>query len=160
MSRRPAGQRVANETPCRTIDHAGGRPRGWVRRLGGYLLVYKRNLIVAFAGAIVGSVAQVVVPLVERQIVDNVIVRHSSPLAPWVVALLGLGVVTFVGAYFRRYRGGRVALDVQYDLATPCKATCSASTSRISTACRPASSWPAPIPTRRSYRASSASFRS
>jgi ATP-binding cassette subfamily B protein len=72
--------------------------------------------VIAFAGAIVGSVAQVIVPLIERQIVDNVILHHNSPLAPWLVALLGLGVVTFVGAYFRRYRGGRVALDVQYDL--------------------------------------------
>ena len=89
---------------------------GWVRRLSRYVLVHKRNLLIAFGGAIVGSLAQVIVPLVERQIVDNVIVRHNSPLAPWLVALLGLGVVTFVGAYFRRYRGGRVALDVQYDL--------------------------------------------
>jgi ATP-binding cassette, subfamily B, bacterial len=97
-------------------DERGVQPTGWVRRLGGYLLVHKRNLVIAFAGAIVGSVAQVIVPLVERQIVDNVIVHHSSPLAPWIAALLGLGVVTFVGAYFRRYRGGRVALDVQYDL--------------------------------------------
>ncbi|MGO9583888.1 MAG: ABC transporter ATP-binding protein [Acidimicrobiales bacterium] len=95
---------------------AAGQRGGWVRRLGGYVLVHKRNLLIAFAGAIVGSVAQVIVPLIERQIVDNVILRHTSPLAPWLVALLGLGVVTFVGAYFRRYRGGRVALDVQYDL--------------------------------------------
>jgi ATP-binding cassette subfamily B protein len=87
-----------------------------VRRLGGYLLLHKRNLVIAFAGAIVGSVAQVIVPLIERQIVDNVIVQHTSPLAPWLAALLVLGVVTFIGAYFRRYRGGRVALDVQYDL--------------------------------------------
>ena len=78
--------------------------------------MHKRNLLIAFIGAIVGSLAQVIVPLIERQIVDNVILRHASPLAPWLVALLGLGVVTFVGAYFRRYRGGRVALDVQYDL--------------------------------------------
>ncbi len=94
----------------------GAAPKGWVRRLGVYLLRHKRNLVIAFAGAIVGSVAQVIVPLVERQIVDNVILRHSSPLAPWIAILLGLGVVTFVGAYFRRYRGGRVALDVQFDL--------------------------------------------
>jgi ATP-binding cassette subfamily B protein len=87
-----------------------------VRRLSSYVLVHRRNLLIALSGAIVGSVAQVVVPLIERQIVDNVIVRHSSPLAPWLAVLLGLGVVTFVGAYFRRYRGGRVALDVQYDL--------------------------------------------
>ena len=60
-----------------------------------------------------GSLAQVVVPLVERQIVDNVIVRHNSPLTPWLVASLALGAVTFAGAYFRRYRGARVARDVQ-----------------------------------------------
>ena len=84
--------------------------------MSGYVLVHKRNLVIAFAGALVGSLAQVIVPLIEREIVDNVILKHASPLAPWLVALLALGAVTFVGAYFRRYRGGRVALDVQYDL--------------------------------------------
>jgi ATP-binding cassette subfamily B protein len=90
--------------------------QGWVRRLSGYVLAHRRNLLIAFAGAIVGSLAQVIVPLVERQIVDNVILKHVSPLAPWLATLLVLGAVTFAGAYFRRYRGGRVALDVQYDL--------------------------------------------
>ncbi len=110
-----AGETGANRReaePARTSPS----PPGWVRRLGRYVLVHKRNLIIALAGAIVGSLAQVIVPLIEREIVDNVIVRHASPLAPWLAALLGLGIVTFVGAYFRRYRGGRVALDVQYDL--------------------------------------------
>ncbi len=105
---------TAQASPAQATAAAVGA--GWVRRLSGYVLVHKRNLVIAFAGALVGSLAQVIVPLIERQIVDNVIVRHSSPLAPWLAALLGLGVVTFVGAYFRRYRGGRVALDVQYDL--------------------------------------------
>jgi ATP-binding cassette subfamily B protein len=112
-----AAKAAPGQAPAQaTGGQAAGRRGGWVRRLGGYVLVHKRNLLIAFAGAIVGSVAQVIVPLIERQIVDNVILRHTSPLAPWLVALLGLGVVTFVGAYFRRYRGGRVALDVQYDL--------------------------------------------
>jgi ATP-binding cassette subfamily B protein len=87
-----------------------------VRRLGGYVLRHKGDLVIAFSGAIVASAAQVVVPLVARQIVDNVILRHASPLAPWLSLLLGLAVVTFVGGYFRRYRGGRVALEVQFDL--------------------------------------------
>jgi ATP-binding cassette subfamily B protein len=116
VSRRTAVEKEAEEPAGRATDQAAGVPRGWVRRLGGYVLVHKRNLVIAFAGAIAGGVAQVIVPLIERQIVDNVILRHSSPLAPWLAALLGLGVVTFVGTYFRRYRGGRVALDVQYDL--------------------------------------------
>jgi len=94
---------------------AESRP-GWVRRLWPYLMAHKRNLQIALAGALVGSAAQAVVPLIERQIVDNVILRHRSPLAPWLAVLVGLGVVTFAAAYLRRYRGGRVALDVQYDL--------------------------------------------
>ncbi len=87
-----------------------------MRRLGGYLLRHKKNLLIAVAAAVVGSAAQAVVPLIERQIVDNVIVHHRSSLWPWLVALLGLGAVGFGAAYLRRYRGGRVALDVQYDL--------------------------------------------
>ncbi len=89
---------------------------GWVRRLGGYVLVYRRNLALAFGGAIVASAAQVAVPLVARQIVDGVVLSRTSPLAPWLVVLLALSAVAFFGAYLRRYRGGRVALDVQYDL--------------------------------------------
>ena len=79
-------------------------------------MAHRRNLEIALGGALVGSAAQAVVPLVERQIVDNVILHHRSPLAPWLALLVGLGVVTFAAAYLRRYRGGRVALDVQYDL--------------------------------------------
>ena len=81
-----------------------------------YLMAHRRNLEIALGGALVGSAAQAVVPLIERQIVDNVILHHRSPLAPWLAVLVGLGVVTFAAAYLRRYRGGRVALDVQYDL--------------------------------------------
>ncbi len=89
---------------------------GWVRRLWPYLMRHRRNLQIALGGALVGSAAQALVPLIERQIVDNVILNHRSPLAPWLALLVGLGVLTFVAAHFRRYRGGRVALDVQYDL--------------------------------------------
>ena len=64
-----------------------------------------------------GSVCQTLVPLIERQIVDGVILsRRSAPLA-----VVGCGwsfwrSAAFGFAYIRRYRGGRVALAVQYDL--------------------------------------------
>jgi ATP-binding cassette subfamily B protein len=70
----------------------------------------------ALGAAILGSACQTVVPLVERQIVDNVILHHRSPLWPWLVALVALAAAAFGFAYVRRYRGGRVALAVQYDL--------------------------------------------
>jgi ATP-binding cassette subfamily B protein len=84
--------------------------------LAGYALAYRTNLALAFGGAIAASAAQVAIPLVARQIVDGVVLTRSSALAPWLALLVGLSVVAFCGSYLRRYRGGRVALDVQYDL--------------------------------------------
>jgi len=62
------------------------------------------NLVIAVGAAVVGSGAQAVVPLIERQIVDNVIVHHRSPLWPWLAALVALGAIGFGAAYLRRYR--------------------------------------------------------
>ncbi|MFF4597972.1 ABC transporter ATP-binding protein [Amycolatopsis sp. NPDC001319] len=88
----------------------------WLRRLGGYVLRHRRELLIAFGAAVLGSACQTVVPLLERQIVDGVILSRSASLWPWLIALLVLAAAAFVFAYQRRYRGGRVALAVQYDL--------------------------------------------
>ena len=63
-----------------------------------------------------GSVCQTAVPLVARQIVDGVILTRTSALWPWLLLLVALAAASFGFAYIRRYRGGRVALEVQYDL--------------------------------------------
>ncbi len=55
-------------------------------------------------------------PLISRQIVDNVIVTRRDALWPWLVALFVAAGLTFGLAYLRRYRGGQVAFAVQYDL--------------------------------------------
>ncbi|MGH3490660.1 MAG: ABC transporter ATP-binding protein [Actinopolymorphaceae bacterium] len=86
----------------------------WVRRLGAYCMRSKWLVLVAFGGAIVGMAAAAFVPLVQRQIVDEVIIANQSPMLPWVGALLGLGLVTFGAGFVRRYLGGRLALDVQH----------------------------------------------
>jgi ATP-binding cassette subfamily B protein len=65
---------------------------------------------------VLGSVGQAAVPLIIRQIVDGVIVARSSPLWPWLGALVVLAVVSFGLAFVRRYRGGRVGFAVQNDL--------------------------------------------
>ncbi len=89
---------------------------GWVRRLWGYMALHRRDLSLALGAAVLGSVCQTLVPLIERQIVDGVVVAHTTPLWPWLVSLLVLAAAAFGFAYLRRYRGGRVALEVQYDL--------------------------------------------
>src|SRR5579875_2876297 len=89
---------------------------GWVRRLWGYVLHQRRNLIIAFTAAVIGTGTQVLVPLVARQIVDNVIVARRDSLWPWLLALFGCAALTFGLAYVRRYRVGQLALAVQLEL--------------------------------------------
>ena len=89
---------------------------GWVRRLWQYTLRHRRSVIISLSGALLGSACQVVVPLIARQIVDGVIIAKTSPLLPWLILLVVLALATFGFTYLRRYRGGRVALEVQNDL--------------------------------------------
>ncbi len=92
------------------------RTPGWLRRLGGYVLRHRRDVAIAFSAAVLGAACQAGAPLLERQIVDGVIIEGSEPLLPWLLALLAVAIGAFVGANQRRYRGGKVALEVQYDL--------------------------------------------
>jgi ATP-binding cassette subfamily B protein len=80
------------------------------------MLRHRRSLIIALSAAVLGSACQTLTPLVARQIVDGVILSKSSPLWPWLLLLVGLAAAAFGFAYLRRYRGGRVALEVQTDL--------------------------------------------
>ena len=80
------------------------------------MLRHRRDVILSVGAAVLGGVCQTAVPLVARQIVDGVILRRNSALWPWLLLLVGLAAASFAFAYVRRYRGGRVALEVQYDL--------------------------------------------
>src|SRR3984893_18516135 len=80
------------------------------------MLRHRRDAVLSVGAAVLGSVCQTAVPLVARQIVDGVILTSTSALWPWLLLLVGLAAASFGFAYIRRYRGGRVALEVQYDL--------------------------------------------
>jgi ATP-binding cassette subfamily B protein len=90
--------------------------RGWLRRLFGYVHRHRRPLYLSLVGAVIGGICQTVVPLAERQIVDGVIIRRDSPLWPWLVLMGGVSALGFAMSYLRRYNGGKVGLQVQYDL--------------------------------------------
>jgi ATP-binding cassette subfamily B protein len=100
-------------SPRRTFKAADP---GWVRRLWGYMLRHRSDVALSLGAAVLGSAFQAVVPLIARQIVDGVIIQHTSSLWPWLVLLIALAAAAFGCAYLRRFRGGRVALAVQYDL--------------------------------------------
>jgi ATP-binding cassette subfamily B protein len=103
--------------PGATVDAGTPPPRpGWIRRLLPWLRPHRRNVALAFGGALLGSAISVAVPIVQREIIDGVILTHRTPLAPWLGLLVVLALASFACAYLRRYRGGRVSLDVQYDL--------------------------------------------
>jgi ATP-binding cassette subfamily B protein len=89
---------------------------GWLRRLLGYVLRRRRDVAISFGAAILGATCQAGAPLLERQIVDGVIVERSASLLPWLIALVVVAAGAFLAAHLRRYRGGKVALGVQYDL--------------------------------------------
>ena len=101
------------------------KKQGWIRRLVGYMKPHKKNAYIAFGVAIGGQLIQSLLPLVQKVVVDDVITPQTKaghppgkPLAPWLTLMIVMGVATFIFAYFRRFRGGRIALDVQHDLRT------------------------------------------
>ena len=92
--------------------------RGWVRRLLPYLLSHRRDVGFAFGASVAGMVVSGLTPLVEKIVIDDVVLHRRRPLAPWLALLVAFGVFRFGVAFLRRYHGGRVALDVQHDLRT------------------------------------------
>jgi ATP-binding cassette subfamily B protein len=70
------------------------------------------------AGALAATAGTAAIPLVQRQIIDNVIVTRRESIWPLAGLLVVAAAVNFGGIYLRRYRGGRLSLDVQHDLRT------------------------------------------
>lgn len=91
---------------------------GWVRRLLQWMAPHKAHAFVAFGVAVCGTTLAAFAPLVEKVIVDDVITEQRRSITPWLVMLVAIGIARFGLAYVRRYRGGRIALDVQHDLRT------------------------------------------
>jgi ATP-binding cassette, subfamily B, bacterial len=102
-------------------QHNGVQPSNearWLRRLVGYCWRFKRDVIIALAGALLYTAATLSIPLLQRDIIDNVIVAHKVSVWPLAIGLLIAAVANFFGIYMRRYRGGKMALDVQHAMRT------------------------------------------
>jgi len=111
------GETVIEREPAPAIQPRPAGSGGWIRRLWPFLAAHRGDATLAFGISVLGvGLVQGSTPWVERRIVDDVLIAHRSPLAPWLTLLVFFGVANFVSGYVRRYFGGRVSLDVQYDL--------------------------------------------
>jgi ATP-binding cassette subfamily B protein len=101
--------------------HSAVRPANedrWIRRLAGYCWRFKRDVVIALTGAVLFTVATLTIPLLQRNIIDNVIVAHKQSVWPLATGLVIAAAANFLGVYLRRYRGGKMALDVQHAMRT------------------------------------------
>jgi ATP-binding cassette, subfamily B, bacterial len=73
-------------------------------------------VVIALGGSLLAAAATAAIPLVQRRIIDDVIVTHRESIWPLAGLLLVAAAVNFGGIYMRRYYGGRLSLDVQHDL--------------------------------------------
>ncbi|MDA8321156.1 MAG: ABC transporter ATP-binding protein [Actinomycetota bacterium] len=98
---------------------AGSEPgQGWLRRLTGHLWRYPGSVILALGGSLLATIVAVVIPLIQRDIVNNAILSSRQPIWIGATALIVAALLAFAGVFTRRYIGGRLALDVQHDLRT------------------------------------------
>jgi ATP-binding cassette subfamily B protein len=81
-----------------------------------FLLAHKRDVFLAFGMAVAGQAVSACTPIISKVVIDDVIPHGHRSLAPWLVLLVLAGLFSFGAAYVRRFVGGRVSLDVQFDL--------------------------------------------
>jgi ATP-binding cassette, subfamily B, bacterial len=114
-----AGKTKRAQTPGSDESTLGsGYGEGWLRRLTAYCWKHKGLSIVAFGASLVATLVTTAIPLIQADIIDNAILKHTQPVWAGATLLIVAAVLSFFCVYLRRYRGGQLSLDVQHDLRT------------------------------------------
>ncbi|HUN35708.1 MAG TPA: ABC transporter ATP-binding protein [Trebonia sp.] len=108
-----AGGQPASDTPVTNPSE-----QRWVRRLAGYCWRQQRAVVISVVGTLIATGATLVIPLLQRNVIDDVIVTHRQSVWPLAIGLLVAAAANFGGVFARRYWGGKIALDVQHDMRT------------------------------------------
>ena len=95
---------------------AGAQAGGWLRRLWPIFAAHRRLILIAIVSAVLAILSQTMIPLVQASIIDGPILGHADDLGPLLGVMCVLIVVLFVFGQIRRYAGGRIAWDVDYDM--------------------------------------------
>ncbi len=107
-----------NATQDTRATLGSGYGEGWLRRLVANCWRHRTLSIIAFGASLVATLMTLVIPLIQRQIIDKSIISHQQPIWPGATLLIVVAVVSFGAVYLRRYRGGQLSLEVQHDLRT------------------------------------------
>ncbi len=110
----PVGVVPRYPAPRRTIDP--DPTKGWIRRMRPVVMAHGGLLWTSVLAALVAMVAQVAVPAVISLAIDKAIIDDERPLAPYVWALVALGLARGLMALYYRYGLFRLAYDIEYDL--------------------------------------------
>jgi ATP-binding cassette, subfamily B, bacterial len=101
-----------------TGPQGSGYGEGWLRRLLAYCWRHRALSLVAFGASVLSTLVTISIPLIQRDIIDSAILSHKQPIWPGATLLIIAALISFVGVYLRRYRGGQLSLEVQHDLRT------------------------------------------
>ena len=88
----------------------------WLRRFAGFVRPYRRTLVVCLVCALLVSATSTALPLAIRSTFDRSVTGADDALWPWLLLLVGLGVLRGVGHFLRRSRAFQLVWGIEFDL--------------------------------------------
>ncbi len=114
----PTTEPAADAPTLPSVVHPlGPSAGGWLRRMWPVWWSHRGVISLALAFSAISVAAQQVAPLLQRYAIDHDIIGHHPGGLPQVLGLMLLVfAVRFATSWVRRYAGGRIAWEVDYDL--------------------------------------------
>jgi ATP-binding cassette, subfamily B, bacterial len=99
-----------------TVQPRGPEGGGWIRRLIPLWWAHRRIVAVAVGMSVIAMAAQQTAPLLQRYAIDVDILGHGHSITPILVLMIVTYGVRYAAGFLRRFMGGRVGWDIDYDL--------------------------------------------
>ena len=92
------------------------RDKGWIRRLAPILRPHRRVLVGSFVASAAMLSLQVAIPQVVRGAIDTSLIAKASPLGPYVIAILALGVGQALLGFVQNFGMRRASIEIEAHL--------------------------------------------